>query len=318
MAGVWILAENMEQSKELLNIGRDLAGQIGTGLAAWTWSADWADQCLAHGADEVFVLPPLNAEQGLDAYIPIIVEKARAIEPELMLLSSTFKGKEMAARLAGRLDAGMASECQNLRWDGERNSLLAERLVYGGAGVQTVCCLGRPQIATVPPRTYEPAPRCEAPTGRLTEVAEQPSSKVTILERKAREHQAKDITRARAVVCVGRGMENQQDLEKARELAGLIGGEVGCTRPIAEELHWMPEDTCIGLSGKIIKPELYIGFGVSGQIQHLIGTRDARIVCAVNSDENAPIFAGADYGIVGDLSQILPILLEEIRAVKSK
>lgn len=316
MAGVWILAENVEQSKELLNVGRELAGQVGAPLAAWTWSADWADECLSHGADEVFLLPTLGAEQGLDAYIPVVINKVNEIQPEIILICSTLKGKELAARLAGRLDAGMASECQNLRWDGERNSLLAERLVYGGAGVQTISCLGRPQIATVPPRTYESAPRIEAPGGRLIEITEQPSSKVTVLEKKSREHQAQDITKARAVVCVGRGMENEQDLEKARELAGLIGGEVGCTRPIAEELHWMPEDTCIGLSGKIIKPDLYIGLGVSGQIQHLIGTRDARIVCAVNSDENAPIFAGADYGIVGDLNEILPILLEEIQTVK--
>jgi Electron transfer flavoprotein, alpha subunit len=316
MAGVWILAEYVEQSKELLNVGRELAGQVGVELAAWTWNPDWADECLAHGADEVFLLPPLGLDQGLDAYIPIIAEKAKAISPEIILVSSTLKGKELAARLAGRLDAGMASECQGLRWDGEKNSLLAERLLYGGAGVQTISCLGRPQIATVPPRTYESAPRSEAKSGRLTEISEPPSSQVAILERKAREHQAQDITRARAVVCVGRGMENKPDLEKARELAGLIGGEVGCTRPIAEELHWMPEDTCIGLSGKIIKPDLYIGLGVSGQIQHLIGTRDARVVCAVNTDENAPIFAGADYGIVGDLNEILPMLLEEIRAVK--
>lgn len=316
MAGVWILADYVEQSKELLNVGRELARQVGVELAAWTWSADWADECLAHGADEVFLLPPLGLDQGLDAYIPIIADKAKALQPDVILASSTLKGKELAARLAGRLDAGLVSECQGLRWDGEKNSLLAERLLYGGAGVQTVSCLGRPQIATVPPRTYEAAPRSEVKEGRLTEISEPLSSRVAILEKKAREHQAQDITRARAVVCVGRGMENELDLEKARELAGLIGGEVGCTRPIAEELHWMPEDTCIGLSGKIIKPDLYIGLGVSGQIQHLIGTRDARIVCAVNTDENAPIFAGADYGIVGDLNEVLPMLLEEIRAIK--
>ena len=125
MAGVWILAEYVEQSKELLNVGRELAGQIGVELAAWTWSAEQADECLAHGADEVFLLPPLGLDQGLDAYIPIIAEKAEAIKPEIILVSSTLKGKELAARLAGRLDAGMASECQSLRWDGKK--LLAGR-----------------------------------------------------------------------------------------------------------------------------------------------------------------------------------------------
>lgn len=317
MAGVWILAEKLEQSFELLTIGLQLAGDIGTNLAAISWQPETADDLIAHGADEVILLPPLPAGQALEAYIPAIVEKSQMDQPELILIAATLKGREMAARIASRLDAGLGSECQSLYWDAGRKSLVVERLIYGGAGVQKVCCLGRPQMATIPPRSFEPAPRLTGREGRITKLDVSPFSPVTVLEKKASEHQTRDIAEARVVVCVGRGMEKPEDLEKARELAGLIGGEVGCTRPISEELHWMPEDTCIGLSGKNIKADLYIGLGVSGQIQHLTGIRDTRIICIINKDENAPIFAAADYGIVGDLYQVLPGLIEEIKQVKA-
>lgn len=316
MAGVWILAENLEQSRELMTIGLRLAGQMGTELAAFCWQPELTGELSEHGADEVLMLPPLPAGQGLEAYIPVIVEKAQIDQPEVFLFNSSLKGREMAARIASRLDAGLASECQTMNWDAEGKSLVIERLIYGGAGVQKVRCLGRPQMATIPPRTFEPAPRLNKGAGRITQLSVPPLSPVTILEKKASEHQTRDITSARVVVCVGRGMEKQEDIEKAREIAGLLGGEVGCTRPISEEMHWMPEDTCIGLSGKTIKADLYVGLGVSGQIQHLTGIRDVRIICAVNKDENAPIFTAADYGIVGDLDQVIPGLIKELKEVK--
>ena len=110
-------------------------------------------------------------------------------------------------------------------------------------------------------------------------------------------------------------MYKRQDINIARQLADLVGGEIGCTRPISEELHWLPDDLCIGLSGVQVKPDLYIGLGVSGQIQHVTGIRSARVICAVNKDENAPIFQAADLGIVGDLYDVTPKLIEELLKV---
>ncbi|MGE5422109.1 MAG: electron transfer flavoprotein subunit alpha/FixB family protein, partial [Ignavibacteriales bacterium] len=121
------------------------------------------------------------------------------------------------------------------------------------------------------------------------------------------------VREAKVLVCVGRGIENESDLELARDLAAALGGEVACTRPLVEELHWLPEDTYIGLSGLQVKPDLYIGIGISGQIQHLTGIRESRVICAVNRDENAPIFKAADYGIVGDLYEVLPKLIKQVR-----
>ncbi|MCX5833198.1 MAG: electron transfer flavoprotein subunit alpha/FixB family protein, partial [Deltaproteobacteria bacterium] len=111
----------------------------------------------------------------------------------------------------------------------------------------------------------------------------------------------------------GRGFDKKEDLALVKQLADALGGEVGCTRPISEELHWLPEELCIGLSGISIKPELYIGLGVSGQIQHMTGIRGARVIGAVNKDENAPIFGAADLGIVGNLYDVVPKLIEELK-----
>jgi len=150
-------------------------------------------------------------------------------------------------------------------------------------------------------------------TGKTRDLPSPPPSAVRILERKPKEKVAKDIAEARVIVCAGRGFDKKEDLALARELADALGGELGATRPLTEEMHWLPEDLCIGLSGVQVKPELYVGLGVSGQIQHMTGVRGAKIVCAVNRDENAPIFALSDFGIVGSLYEVVPKLIAELK-----
>jgi electron transfer flavoprotein alpha subunit len=173
-------------------------------------------------------------------------------------------------------------------------------------------------MATIPPRTFEPALAAPGREGVIRKLSPPTSSPVRILERKAKERSSQDITVAKTVVCVGRGMERQEDITLASQLADLIGGEIGCTRPISEELHWLPDDLCIGLSGVQVKPDLYIGLGVSGQIQHVTGIRGARVICAVNKDENAPIFQAADLGIVGDLYKVTPQLVAELKKLPGR
>jgi electron transfer flavoprotein alpha subunit len=134
-----------------------------------------------------------------------------------------------------------------------------------------------------------------------------------VIERKGQEAGSGDITAARVIVCAGRGIEKQEDLAMVRELADTLGAEIACTRPISEEKHWMTEESCIGLSAKEVKPALYIGVGVSGQIQHVVGIREAGVICAINSDENAPIFEAADYGIIGDLYKVVPALIAALK-----
>ena len=314
MAGVWIISENRERALELLNIGRQLAAKMGTRVSALLYQdREEVQDCISHGADEVMLLPPLSSDQSPDSYIPVIIEEAKRGDPDLILLPATARGKDMAARIAARLDVGLCSSCIALNFDDGSKSLVMERLAYGGVAVQTVICAARPAMATIPPRTFEKAVPEEGRQGQIRELPAPAPSAAKILERKVKERAAKDISEARAVVCVGRGIDKKEDLALARQLADVLGGEIGCTRPIAEEFHWLPEEVCIGLSGIQVKPDIYLGIGVSGQVQHVTGIRNARVIAAVNKDENAPIFKVTDFGIIGDLYDVVPKLVNELK-----
>lgn len=314
MAGVWIISENRGQALELLHIGRELAVKMETNVSALILhDREQAQYFIEHGADEVLILPPLTGDQSIDAYIPTIIEEAKINDPDLILISATAKGKDMAARIASRMDTGLCSSCISIAFDEVSKTLVMERLAYGGVAVQKVICATRPVMATIPPRSYEPAMAEKGRHGQIRELPAPPSSAVKILEKKIKERVAKDITESRVIVCVGRGMEKSEDLALARQLAEVLGGEIACTRPIAEEYHWLPEELCIGLSGTQVKPDLYLGVGVSGQVQHVTGIRNAKVIAAVNKDENAPIFKAADFGIVGDLYDVVPKLITELK-----
>ena len=314
MAGIWIISENRGQTLELLNIGREIAAKMGTKVSTFlSQDREQARNYIDRGADEVLLLPHLTGDQSIDAYIPLIIEEAKQGDPDLILLPATARGKDMAARIASRLDTGLCSSCIALNFDEENKTLMMERLAYGGAAVQKVMCTTRPAMATIPPRTYEPAIVEDGRQGQIRELPAPPPSVVKVLERRVKERITKDITEARVLVCVGRGMEKNEDMALARQLADALGGEIGCTRPISEEFHWLPEERCIGLSGVTVKPDLYLGIGVSGQIQHVTGFRSASVIAAVNKDENAPIFKAADFGIVGDLYDVAPKLIAEFK-----
>ncbi|MCK9230583.1 MAG: electron transfer flavoprotein subunit alpha/FixB family protein [Syntrophales bacterium] len=312
MAGIWVYGDNHEQCLELLNIGRSLAERTGTPLSVLAGDGGEASDYIARGADEVLLLPVLGDGRSHDAYIPVMAEEARRVGPDVFLLAATSRGKEMASRLAVRLGTGLCSGCVSLDFTESPEMIEMQRHAFGGAALQRVTCAGRPVMATIPLRTYDPA---AARTGREGTVRELPvprPSAVRIIERRVRERETRDITEAQIVVAVGRGFEKPEDLSLARDIAAVLGGEIGCTRPISDEQHWLPEELCIGLSGVEIRPDLYLGLGISGQVQHVTGIRNARVIAAVNKDEQAPIFDVADCGIVGDLYDVVPALIKEL------
>ncbi|MGI6434541.1 MAG: electron transfer flavoprotein subunit alpha/FixB family protein [Syntrophomonadaceae bacterium] len=316
MAGIFVMADNRELTLEMMNAGLMLAAKLQTGLIVLTQgeTAD-AQELIKHGADEVILIPALGEGQLLGDYVASIAAEIEAADADVFLLSATFQGRELAARLAARLQTGLCTECIGFEVDSVSGRLLMERLMFGGAALQQVECAARPQMATIPPRAFEPAPVMEGKQGRIKALEAIPPSSIKVLERKASQREAGDITQARVIVCAGRGVERQEDMAMVKELADLLGAEIACTRPLAEEMHWLPESCCIGLSGKQVKPDLYIGIGVSGQVQHVCGLRDARVICSINKDENALIFQSSDYGIEGDLYQVLPLLIQEIKQI---
>ncbi len=314
MAGILVFAENRNLTRELLNAGNGPASWLGTGLAAIAFSDEDAREYIRCGAREVFLLHQPAQDRPLESYVPIIADLVKSSDPDVFFVAATGRGKEIAARVAAKLKTGLCSCCTGLQFDEEKKLLKMERMVYGGAGIQTVVCTTRPQMATIAPRSFDPAPARDGNDGKITRIDTAPESAVKVTGRSPKQVGSVDVTEAKIIVCVGRGVEKKEDIELARELARLLGGEVACSRPIAEELRWLPEDVYLGISGKKVKPELYISLGVSGQIQHVTGIRDSRVIFAVNRDENAPIFDAADYGIVGDLYQVVPKLIEELKA----
>jgi electron transfer flavoprotein alpha subunit len=314
MAGIWIVAEKTGQALELIEAGQTLLAEgMGGEIAAFSWPGGPDPEELGTGgAAEVMLLPPLAENQPLEAYGPAILDEARQARPDLLIFAATARGKDLAARIADGLDAGLCSGCIALHWNSESGTLEMERLLYGGAVVQRIAPLTFPVLATVPPGTFRPVPGNPDREALIRHLPAPPVSPVSVLEHKPKERKGQDVAASKIVVCAGRGFDKQEDLALARDLADALGGALACTRPLSEEMHWLPEDLCIGLSGIQVKPDLYIGIGVSGQVQHLTGIRGAKIVCAVNRDEQAPIFAAADLGIVGDLYAVLPRLLQAL------
>ena len=310
MAGIMVFSEQRTTLLELVGEGRLLADKLGTTVTALVANqADLAQAAVDCGADEAILLV-IPDKQPLESAAETMAGLAREVDPDIFLLGASLRGKELAARIAGRLGAPLATDaiCARLQ-DG---TLEVERLVYGGCGISTQSGTARPHMATIPPRTFA-APVSAPRSGKVREVTVPADGRVTILEQRATARESVDITAASVVVGVGRGLDKQEDLALAEALASAVGGAVGCTRPIAEDLGWLPEERYIGISGRKITPQLYVAVGLSGQVQHVAGVRDAKLIVAVNKDENAPIFKNADYGLVGDLHTILPTLTAELQ-----
>jgi electron transfer flavoprotein alpha subunit len=309
--GVWVYSESIDLMLELLTKATELAGKLNTETGALLIGHDLrtqADRLAGSGADKVFMLdnPALkvfNSEIYLGALTAVVKER----KPETILFGSTRKSKELAARLATRLETGCVPDCTNLSLD-DQGRLISERVVYGGNGSASLVFLTKPQIVCVPPRTFEKAGQ----TGKKGEIVEVnvagfETPKTETVEVKPLEVGGGKLEEAKVIIVGGRGIEKQEDFKILESLSYALGGQVGYTRPLAEDRKWFKGDW-IGLSGIKIKPVLYIGAGVSGVIQHVAGIRDSQVIVAINTDEQAPIFEMADYIVVGDLYEIVPAL----------
>jgi electron transfer flavoprotein alpha subunit len=305
MAGVWVFAEQRSTLLELVGAARPL----GTVTAIVAGDRTLAQDAMAHGADGAILLT-LAEGQPLETAAATFTALATELDPDVILFGATLRAKDLAARVGARLGAALVSEATALRvMDGGK--IETDRMVYGGGGVSTQVSRSRTQLITVPARTF-PAPTPDARMGEIREVVVPADSRVKVVERRTKSTAGTDIAAANVVVSVGRGLGKQEDLALVEALAGALGAGIGCTRPVAEDLGWLPEDRYIGISGRKVAPQVYVAVGLSGQVQHLAGMRDAKVVVAINKDENAPIFANADFGLVGDLYTILPALTLEL------
>jgi electron transfer flavoprotein alpha subunit len=228
-----------------------------------------------------------------------------------ILISATKKGKEVAPRLAARIGIGCIPDAMNPKIEG--SSVVADRLVWGGNAIATLSC-DSPAVLTIPLRTFEPSFEKAQGQAELKKVTLNERGRVKIIGTKKRTEGQANIKDADVVISAGRGFKKKEDLALLDELAKVLGGVIGASRPLTSDLGWMPEDRQVGLSGITIRPKLYIAVGISGQIQHLTGMRDSKTIVAINSDKNAPIFQECDYGVVGDLYSVVPELTRIFKA----
>jgi electron transfer flavoprotein alpha subunit len=300
-----------KSSYEVVSEGRRLADQMGTSLTAVVLGSGVlaaAAELKRYGADRVLVCDdPALAEFDSDRFTPILADIVAARQPRTVVFSASVRDKQLATRLAARLDAGLAMECTGLALEG--GTLVATRSMYGGKLVARVAVEGTPQIVLLRPNVF-PAGVVEK-AGEIERVEVKPAaSRVRLVEKK--QGVAKlDLTEADVVVSGGRGM-GSADFGVVETLAGLLGGAVGATRSAVDE-SWRPHADQVGQTGKVVSPKLYVACGISGAIQHIAGMGGSGCIVAVNKDPDAPIFRYADYGIVGDLFEVVPAVARKLQ-----
>lgn len=302
MSEIWVVSEQTATLLELIAHAKGLAR--GEKVIAWTFSEEEAQRAARCGADMVY---KLEGEMRPEAWVNTIIERAQAVQPTIVLWGSSKRAKEMAARVAETLDVGLITEC--IRVD-RGQEFVSDRYIYGGLCIATEVTDSQPFMATMAAKLIDALPEGTAVNIDTVSGA---SDRVQVIELRAKQSTS-SLGDANVVVCVGRGVAKEEDIELARRLAKAFDGEVGCSRPVAEDLHWMPEENYIGISGQMIKPSVYIGIGVSGQIQHISGIRDSKTIIAIEKNENAPMIEAADYALVGDLYEIIPLLLAKLGA----
>jgi len=299
---------------EMIGKGREIENKLQREIAAVLVGSDVqekADELIRYGADKVYLIdnPAMERFQA-EAYLSVLHSLVTSYKPEILLIGSTKNGKPLAARLATRLETGCIPDCARLSVD-EEGRLIGERITYGGRAIAKVTFRSKPQIVTIPARAFEklePQDR-NGQVVKLDVEVEEP--KTEVIETKPLETSSINIEEAEVIISCGRGLEKKEDKALLEELAKISNGQVGNTRPLAEDRKWFTE--WVGLSGHKVKPKLYIACGISGVIQHVAGIRDAKIVVAINKDPEAPIFEAADYGVVGDLYEILPALKQALK-----
>ncbi|MEW6515730.1 MAG: electron transfer flavoprotein subunit alpha/FixB family protein [candidate division FCPU426 bacterium] len=322
---VWIYAEQRDGhlhsvALELLGAGRKLADDLGQKLVAVLLGHNLkplTKELIAHGADKVFYLDsPAFAKFADEPYAQALTDLARAHKPAIILGGATAVGRSFIPRVAANLQTGMTADCTALAIDPEKKVLLGTRPAYGGNIMATIVCAEkRPQMATVRHKVMKALERNEARQGEVIEqqMAEKDLTwRAKVINTVKEVEETCNLAEADIIVTGGRGIGSKENFQLVRDLAAAIGGAVGASRAVVDA-GWVPYSHQVGQTGKTVCPKIYFALGVSGAIQHLAGMQSSDIIIAVNSNPDAEIFKVATYGIVGDVNEVVPELIQHFR-----
>jgi len=328
--GVWVFAEQRDGvigrvTFELLGLGQSLAEQLDQELSAVLLGYEvehLTKELKEFGAQNIYVAQhELLTHYQTNPYAKVISEIVLEHKPNIFLIGATSIGRDLAPRVSMRLDLGLTADCTELTIDPDDSSLLQTRPAFGGNVMATIKTLySRPQMATVRPGVMEAKRKNGSSQCRITKKDAHLLDKDTltkVLELVREKKKDVNLCDAKVIVAGGRGVGSEQGLECLFSLAEILGGEVAGTRMVIEE-QWLPVERQVGQTGQTVRPELYIACGISGAIQHRAGMLNSRYVIAINKDERAPIFEVADWGIVGDLHEVVPVLTQAMREKKAK
>lgn len=325
-APVWVIAEQIDcripsVSFQLIGQARKLADDLATTVESVLLGdhiQEQARQLIAAGADKVYlgISPELEFYQP-EIYTEMIVKLAKERQPAIMLIGSTSMGRELAPLIAARLQTGLTAHCIDLVLD-ENNILEAKIPAYGGL-LSIICPQKRPQMATVAQGVFPKPELDENRTGEIIslDILSDIPRRLQTLEVVREASDGISLESAPIVVAGGAGAGDLEGWRKIADLAKVINAALGCTRPAVDE-GWADLETMIGQSGKMISPELYIGVGLSGEQQHMVGIADAKIMVAINSDAKSPVFDQVDYGIVDDCCEFIPEFIKKIKEYQEK
>jgi electron transfer flavoprotein alpha subunit len=322
--GVWIFGDyrNYFQNRVTLQLiakGRDLARKLKSELTALVLGDhihQYAMEYVAHGADVVMVVDHADLRNyQVETYTKVVAQLVTRYRPEIFLAGATSFGREFFPRLAKRLQTGLSADCVALEVDPETGLLVQTTPSFGGELLaEVVTPHHRPQMATVHPGIFEERPHNASAVGRVVypQVNIEPDDRVQIVRSRAEQKGKVRLEDAEVVVVGGRGLGSKEQFQRLFDLAELLGGEVGATRPVIRA-GWTEEERLLGQTGKTVKPKLLITVGTSGALQYTTGIQGAETIIAINRDPNAPVFRMADLGLVGDARTILGQWVEKLR-----
>jgi len=325
--GVWVFAEQRDGkiasvSYELLGIGRRLSDELNVDLSAILFgsSEKEAGELIRWGADKVyFCSDPIFERFNDEPYAKLLSSLINTYKPEIVLAGATPIGRSFIPRVAARVGTGLTADCTSLSIEKETQNLLQVRPAFGGNIMASILCPNhRPQMATVRPRVMKRGEYREDKKGEIIHVkADNISHRTRVINTiKEVSDIAVNLQEANVIVSGGRGLGSTKGFELLKELAELLGGVLGASRAAVDE-GWIPYRHQIGQTGKTVCPKIYIACGISGAVQHLVGMQSSDVIVAINKNPDAPIFNVATYGIVGDLYQIIPLLIKKIKETRT-